>query len=234
MAKITSLGQIDNKSLRERVLDSLRTAIINGELKPGDTLIETDLAAQLGISRAPLREAINILSVEGLVETIPYHGTKVRKLARKDIEELYSVRSMMEVFAIERIIAAGPDRVDEAVTALRRICDEMMGAAREGSMTDVNSIDRRFHNALIEHSGNNLLFMLWNSVTLRVQQVMSLRNKKTGDLQQIARNHLTIVDAIARLDTAEAIRLICEHIGISADLIAEGWEEVDGGQPTGD
>lgn len=234
MAKITSLGQIDNKSLRERVLDSLRTAIINGELKPGDTLIETDLAAQLGISRAPLREAINILSVEGLVETIPYHGTKVRKLARKDIEELYSVRSMMEVFAIERIIAAGPDRVDEAVTALRRICDEMMGAAREGSMTDVNSIDRRFHNALIEHSGNNLLFMLWNSVTLRVQQVMSLRNKKTGDLQQIARNHLTIVDAIARSDTAEAIRLICEHIGISADLIAEGWEEVDGGQPTGD
>lgn len=227
MTKNTALGQIDNKSLRDRVLDSLRTAIINGELRPGDTLIETDLAAKMGVSRAPLREAFNILSAEGLVETVPYHGTTVRKLVRKDIEDLYSVRSMMEVFAIERIIDAGQGCIDEAVSVLVSICDEMMEAARQGSMVDVNRIDRQFHNALIIHSDNALLLMLWSSVTLRVQQVMSLRNKKTGDLQQIARNHLAIVDAIARSDTPEATRLICAHIGMSGDLIAEGWEEAD-------
>lgn len=231
MTKIASLGQIDNKSLRERVLDSLRNAIINGELKPGETLVETDLAAQMGISRAPLREAINILSVEGLVETIPYHGTTVRKLSRKDIEDLYSVRSMMEVFAIERIVAAGSPRIDEVVARLHEVCDEMMVAARDGSLIEVNRIDRQFHNALIEHSHNSLLLTLWNSVTLRVQQVMSLRNKRTGDLQQIARNHLAIVDAIARSDTLEAIRLICEHIGTSGDLIAQGWEENNSSAP---
>ena len=91
-----SLTQIHNRPLRDHVLDMLHSAIVNGELKPGQLLIEADLAAQLGVSRAPLREAINILSTEGLVEIIPYHATSVKKLSRKDIEELYSVRSLME------------------------------------------------------------------------------------------------------------------------------------------
>ena len=103
MSKTTSLGQIENKSLRDQVLDSIRSAVVNGELKPGDTLVETELATQLGVSRAPLREAINVLNMEGLLETVPYHGTKVKKLVRKDIEELYSVRSMMEAL-LERLI----------------------------------------------------------------------------------------------------------------------------------
>ncbi|MEL7235992.1 MAG: GntR family transcriptional regulator, partial [Chloroflexota bacterium] len=101
-----SLRQVETRSLGERVLDTLRAAIINGELKPGEILVETELAAQLGVSRAPLREAIRILNVEGLLQTVAYHGTTVKKLSRKDIEELYSVRGMIEVFAIRQIIVS--------------------------------------------------------------------------------------------------------------------------------
>ncbi|MEZ4671421.1 MAG: GntR family transcriptional regulator [Anaerolineae bacterium] len=100
------LHQIENRPLRERVLDALRDAIISGELKPGQDLVETELAASLGVSRAPLREALQILSSEGLVETIPYTGTTVKRLTRTDIEELYSLRSVLETFAIRRIIAS--------------------------------------------------------------------------------------------------------------------------------
>jgi len=225
MTKLPSLGQIENKSLRDRVLDSLRAAIVNGELKPGDTLVETDLAAQLGVSRAPLREAINVLNIEGLLETVPYHGTTVKQLVRKDIEELYSVRSMMETFAIRQIIAAGEAHVEAAVAALRDVCAEMQVAANANSLAEINRIDRRFHNTLIEHSENTLLEMLWGNVTLRVQQVMSLRNQKKGDLQQITRNHNKIVDAIEAQDTTKAVQLIYQHIGETGDLIAEGWEE---------
>lgn len=227
MRKSPSLGQIDNRSLRDQVLDSLRTAIVNGELKPGDTLIETDLAAQLGVSRGPLREAINILNVEGLVETIPYHGTKVRKLRREDIEELYSVRGMMEVFAINHIVAAGPEQIETTTKTLRTICVEMAAAAAKGSLAEVNHVDRRFHDTLIEHCGNSLLGLLWGSVTLRVQQVMSLRNEHKGDLHQIAQNHSAIVTAIANANADEAIRLLYEHIGSIGDFIAETWEETD-------
>ena len=130
--------------MRERVLNSLRSAIVNGELKPGDPIIETELAAQLGVSRAPLREAINILNVEGLLETVPYHGTTVKPLSRTDIEDLYSVRSMMEVFAIRRIIESG--NAQDAADALRVTCMAMATASKKDSLIEVNRLDREFHS----------------------------------------------------------------------------------------
>ncbi|MGV2434584.1 MAG UNVERIFIED_CONTAM: GntR family transcriptional regulator [Anaerolineae bacterium] len=79
MSESFQFNQISTKSLRERILDALRSAILSGELKPGQALVETDLAAQLGVSRAPLREAIQILNTEGLVTVVPYHGTTVNQ-----------------------------------------------------------------------------------------------------------------------------------------------------------
>lgn len=225
-----SLGQIQVKSLREHVLEMLHAAIINGELKPGQTLVEAELAAQLGVSRAPLREAINILNAQGLVEIVPYHGTTVKKLARKDIEELYSVRSMMEGFAIQRIILSGETQA--VVDKLRDICNAMVSAADEGNLREVNRLDRHFHDTLVASSGNALLEMLWNTVSMRVRQVMSLRNQRQSSLHDIARNHFIIVDAIERRDTEEAVRLIHLHIGAAGDLIVNGWEEDDKGSAT--
>lgn len=216
------LAQIHNKSLREHVLDTLRAAIVNGELKPGQTLIEADLAAELGVSRAPLREAINILGSEGLVEIMPYRGTTVKKLTRKDIEELYAVRSMMEVFAIRHIILH--DSPSEVITALREICVAMEATANAGDLYAMNLQDRHFHDTLVASSGNDLLLMLWGTVSMRVRQVMSLRNRKKGDLHAIARNHHTIVDLIVSKDVEAAVKEITHHIGISGDVIAEAWE----------
>jgi DNA-binding GntR family transcriptional regulator len=224
MSKLSSFAQIENKPLRERVLDSLRNAIVNGELKPGDPIVETELASQLGVSRAPLREAINILNVEGLLETVPYHGTTVKPLSRTDIEDLYSVRSMMEAFAIRQII--DKELAEDTADALRLTCQAMLIAAKKDSLSDVNRLDREFHSALIELSGNDMLVMLWNSVTLRVQQVMSLSNELKGDLKQIARNHQEIVDAIADTDADHATHLISTHIHASGEAIAAGWEDI--------
>ena len=227
-----SLTQIHNRPLRDHVLDMLHSAIVNGELKPGQLLIEADLAAQLGVSRAPLREAINILSTEGLVEIIPYHATSVKKLSRKDIEELYSVRSLMEGFAIKHVILS--DNTQAVVAQLRAICDDMLAAAEAGDLREVNQLDRHFHDTLVASSGNDLLLNLWSTVSLRVRQVMSLRNRKKGDLHAIARNHFGIVDVIARKDVEEAVSLIHQHIGLSGGAIAEDWQEESSSAPTAD
>lgn len=224
MSKPSSFAQIQNKPLRERVLDSLRQAIVNGDLKPGDPIVETELAAQMGVSRAPLREAINILNVEGLLDTVPYHGTTVKQLLRNDIEDLYSVRSMMEVFAVRRLIESG--NAATTTNLLNALCEEMASAAKNNSLSDVNRLDREFHSTLIEQCENEMLFMFWNSVTLRVQQVMSLSNELKGDLEQIARNHLDIVDAIANEDTSLASTLVETHIHASGEAIAAQWEEI--------
>ncbi len=98
------MTHINNKPLRERIADILRDLIIKGDLKPGDAIVETELASKLGVSRAPLREALQTLNTEGLVEIIPYYKTIVRHLKQRDITELYSLRSTLETFATRLII----------------------------------------------------------------------------------------------------------------------------------
>ncbi|MEL7234343.1 MAG: GntR family transcriptional regulator, partial [Chloroflexota bacterium] len=194
--------------------------ILSGELKPGQTLVETDLAAQLGVSRAPLREAIQILNSEGLVATVPYHGTTVTKLTRTDIEELYSLRSVLESFAIRRILE---QQHPTAVTDLKAIYRRMITAAHENNWRDVNMIDREFHDTIISLSGHSLLASTWNTVQMRVQQVMSLHNLRNRNVVQVAQNHLPIIDAIAAADLPLATQVIQRHIASTGDLIAEGW-----------
>jgi DNA-binding GntR family transcriptional regulator len=223
--RTSALLQIENRPLRERVLDALRDAIISGDFKPGQTLVETELAASLGVSRAPLREALQILSGEGLVETIPYHGTRVKRLTRTDIEELYSLRSVLETFAIRRLIA---QRQAEHVETLRGCYAHMLAAAEAGDLKQVNQIDREFHDALIELSGHSLLLTSWNVVSMRVRQVMALLNRRNSNLKQIAYNHLPIIEALAAGDEALAVELIQKHVAASGELIAEGWNDDQG------
>jgi DNA-binding GntR family transcriptional regulator len=222
MAQFASSLHIDNKPLRERILDVLREAIITGELKPGQPLIEVDLASQLGVSRAPLREALQTLAREGLVETMPYRGSVVRVLTRTDIEELYSLRSVLESFAVRRLIA---QHQPTTVSRLREIYERMLSTAQTGDLAGVNHIDREFHDALIELSQHSLLLMTWSSVSNRVRQVMALRNERNDDITTIAHNHLPIIEAIEQGDVALATSLIQKHVATSGDLLAEHWDD---------
>jgi DNA-binding GntR family transcriptional regulator len=217
------LNEIVNKSLSEQVLDALRDAILDGDLKPGNTLVETDLAAQLGVSRAPLREALRILNAEGLVEAVPYHGTKIRALTRADIEEIYSLREALEQFAVQRLIRNG-DPV-AAAEQLRAFYDEMLVAAQAGDLKKVNEIDRNFHRTLITLSGHNLLLITWNGLYMRVRQVMALLNRTNQDLTQVAYNHLPTIEAIEAGDEARAMAAIVQHVRNTGKLVAENWQE---------
>ena len=218
----SSLPQLNNKSLREQVLDALRDAIVHGEFKPGQAIVESELATQMGISRAPIREALQILNSEGLLETVPYHGTTVRRLTKNDIEELYGLRSVLEVFAVRRIIAQNnPTDVD----VLRKHYQDMLAMAAQGDLKRLNEIDHRFHDDLIELSRHQMLRSVWNAVALRVRQVMALVNERNTDLKQIAYNHLPIIAAIAAENEEDAVRLIERHIASNGELIAEGWDE---------
>ena len=222
MTQNSSTLHIDNKPLRERVLDALREAIITGEFKPGQPLVEMELASQLGISRAPLREALQTLAREGLIETAPYRGTVVRHLTRTDIEELYSLRSVLETFAVQRIITQNNP---ENVARLHECFELMLAAAQNGDLTGVNQLDRRFHDTLIELSQHSLLAITWSSVSNRVRQVMALRNQRNTDITTIAYNHLPIIDAIEKGDVELASTLIQQHVATSGDLLAENWDE---------
>jgi DNA-binding GntR family transcriptional regulator len=210
------------------VLDALRDAILDGDLKPGQPLTETDLAAQLGVSRAPLREAMQVLNAEGLVEAIPYRGTTVKTLTKSDIEEVYSLRILLETFALRRIIERGdPDDVRQ----LRDLYTHMVVVAKQGNITRVSEIDREFHHTLIALSRHNLLLSVWHGVAMRVRQIMALRNRQNRDVMQVVRNHLPIIDAIEQRDYTLAENILREHIASAADIIIDQW--IDQWEATG-
>lgn len=217
---MSNLPQIKNLSIREQSLDTLREAILSGELKPGQALTEMDLARQLGVSRAPIREALRILNSEGLVETIAYRGTTVTRLTRDDIEEIYSMRLLLESYALERVMAAGgPARFGR----LRGMLDVMISAGGRGDLSAVNALDRDFHDALIEMSGHQLLATIWQTVAMKVRQIMALVNRRNADLTQIAHNHLPLLEAMEAGDLARAQAILRGHIATAGDLIAEDW-----------
>lgn len=224
LASPQPLAAIDSKSRRERVITAVREAIINADFKPGQPLIETELAEQLGTSRAPVREALQHLHAEGLVEIVPYHGARVRALHRRDIEELYSLRTVLETFAARLIIEHDGERAAESVADLRAVFIRMLAAAEAGDLDQVSRIDREFHDALIAGSGHKLLGETWSAVSLRVRHVMAQRNRLNSDICQIAYNHLPIIEAIETGDLSRVTVLLEKHIASARDLLVKTWD----------
>lgn len=212
---LTGLG---NRPLRLQIADALQGAILAGELRPGEPLVEMDIASKLGVSRGPVREALQILETWNLIESVPYHGTKVRSLTKTDIEELYSLRSVLETFAVRRIIASGPDVVIEE---LREACDAMQATAAEMDWHALAAMDDQFHRTLIHRANHSLLTQAWEQLDVRVRQIMALRNLRNEDIMQIYRNHVPILDAIAARDEATAVSLLETHIASAADLMVD-------------
>jgi DNA-binding GntR family transcriptional regulator len=219
-----NLSGLENRPLRQQIADLLQDAILDGELKPGQALVETDIATRLGVSRAPVREALQILANRNLVETVPYRGTTVRKLSKVDIEEAYSLRTVLETFAIRRIIAGDPEA---AVTELRAICNNMQRVAAAEDWRTLVAEDDRFHRTMISHARHGLLMTMWLELNIRVRQIMALRNLQNLDIMQIFYNHVPIVQAVADRDEGEAIRLIQAHIASAADLMIDREGMVD-------
>jgi len=220
----SSLTHINNKPLRERIADILRDLIIKGELKPGDSIVETELASKLGVSRAPLREALQTLNTEGLVEIIPYYKTIVRHLRQRDIRELYSLRSTLETFA-SRLIIENNNPHD--IELLRSICDDMVAMAKTGDAMKASAIDHQFHDTVIALSDHNLLISTWSSVSQRVHQVLALRDMVRTDIVSMAQSHYPLVDALEKRDVQQATHEFEEHIMDARDLTVKVWEDSD-------
>lgn len=211
-----------NLPLRSRIADLLREAILRGDLRPGQALTEVSLSQQLQVSRAPVREAFRSLSEEGLLETIPYKGTRVRPLTHTDIEETYSLRGQLETFAVTRILERTTP-VD--LKPLEVICKTMQDRAEAGDIAGLNLEDERFHKTLIELADHALLTSVWTTVSLRVRQIMALRNRQNQNLMEVALNHPPIVAALRAHDLRATQVHLARHVASAADLSLDLIEE---------
>jgi DNA-binding GntR family transcriptional regulator len=211
-----NLVGVDTRPLRQQIAEALQSAILGGELKPGEALVETEIAARLGVSRAPVREALQLLANSGLVETVPYRGTTVRALAANDVEEVYSLRTVLETFALRRaMVRDAPALARE----LRAICDTMGRHAATSDWAKVSAEDEQFHHAIIARADHRLLDHVWSELHARVRQIMALRNLQNDDSMTIVYNHLPIVEAVEVGELETALRRLADHIATAADLV---------------
>ncbi|MDR7457613.1 MAG: GntR family transcriptional regulator [Armatimonadota bacterium] len=221
----------DNVTLSQRVRDHLRDQILANALAPGTPLHEEEIAAQLGISRAPVREALRLLAAEDLVTIAPRRGAIVKALSPQEFLDAYQVREALEVLAIRLAI---PRLADADLQGLRDLHGEMMLAAARADVEGFFEANTAFHTALVEASGNarlaELYRLLMNQLRRYRMRSMSLR----GGLERSIAEHAAILEAVTRRDSETASRLLGEHIRMPQRILEaapDGELQTPGGRP---
>ena len=209
------LPKIETESVTDKVRRALRDYVLSGALKPGTQLIESQLAEQLGVSRAPVREALQTLESEGLVESVPNKGTFVADITEEDLREIYAVRAALEGVAM-RLAAQAMDH--EELSALAAIVERMEQAARDGDAERVSKIDLEFHEAIWALSGNRRLFQLLTSMMAQIAMFLALNVRLYEDLLDNCLEHVALLQALRSGDAVRAERLMVEHISEAGEV----------------
>jgi DNA-binding GntR family transcriptional regulator len=218
----TKFESLTQQPMSHVIVERLSEAIVSGRLKPGAQIVQSQLAAELGVSRAPLREALNKLEEEGLVVNVPYKGTIVALLDRRDVEELRSLRLVMEQFAASLLIE---HLTDDELSELEAIFEEMKRAAEQGNEALVDVADLKFHSKIFELSKHGLLFEIWKMYEKRFRRVMSLRNKVNRDLHKLVEMHVFIMDALRERDLDALKEFYANHGTDLTDVLVSTWPE---------
>jgi len=197
---------------REEIRNAIREAIFSGKLNPGDRIIETYWAKELGVSQGPVREAIRDLEAMGLVETVPFKGSRIRTLTEKDVRDNYSVRICLESKSIlDAIIQLDDQRMAELVEHLRTILLEMDDCANRGDLRQFTDCDTLFHRAIIDATGNQVLLKLWEQCNMRNWFRFSALTDATS-LRQLQSGHQQILEAICARDVKTATSMLEDHL----------------------
>lgn len=194
--------------LSDRVKEHIIEAVLSGELKPGDRIVESSMARQLGVSQAPVREAIRDLVLLGFLESEPYRGTSVRSFTPEELWETYTVRAALESLAAR--LAA--EHITQADTeALQHILDEMMEAAHQQDQDRLVQLDNHFHEKILQISRNKTLYQLWKTLQFGTWSIVTYRIS-SYEPAYLAARHEQLLDALRSGDPERAMHVMQHHI----------------------
>ena len=202
--------------LRDVVFNTLRQAILRGELKPGERLMEIQLANKLGVSRTPIREAIRKLELEGLVLMIPRKGAEVAEITEKNLRDVLEVRCALEELAVQLAC----DRIDEeGVRELRAAAKHFKDVLDSDDITKIAEADVAFHDVIFTATDNRRLIQLLNNLREQMYRYRIEYLKKKECYPQLLEEHRTIIEAIAAGDKDLATRITGQHINNQVDTV---------------
>lgn len=212
-----STASVNKQTIRDQVFQILRTAILSGELEPGQRLSEPELAKQLNVSLTPVREALGSLAGSGLIERNGRRGTHVRKLRATDLDNLLSVREVLEVLAVRQAV---PNLTEEDDSQLLRLLEAQRSATALAKTSpaqaraQLSALNEEFHQLILVRTGNEWLTNLLTSIQdLLVFARARLRMNATLQRRQDSlEEHRRITEALLRRDAEAAVRHMSEHL----------------------
>lgn len=202
--------------LRDIVFQTLRNAIITGELQPGERLMETQLAEKLGVSRTPIREAIRKLELEGLVIMVPRKGAQVAQFTEKDIQDVLEVRAALEALAAKLACKRMDDR---SFLKLQLAIAEYSYAAKCKDLETMIEKDVEFHDIICNATQNDKLIQLFNNLKEQVNRYRITYLKNVEESETVEAEHLAILDALKNKEEEIASNLASKHIHTQCDSI---------------
>ena len=207
-----------HQTLREKILETIRDAILKGNLKPGERVSEPELAERFGISRTPIREAFRQLESEGYLEVIPRKGAVVASLSERDIEEFYAIKSILEGYAArmaaENLTARDIERLETINARLQEI-------AEEGDVKNFFRVHNEFHELFIKASGNEKLHELINQLVLKFNRLRLASLSQPGRMQISVQEHKKIIQAFKQHDGERADDLVRRTATIGAEVLIQ-------------
>jgi DNA-binding GntR family transcriptional regulator len=209
--------RLARRVFREDVKDQLIRAILRGDLKPGDRIVELRIAEELGVSQGPVREALRELERLGFVESAPFKGTQVCDVPYEELGQLYPLRATVEAMAV---LAAAARITEEQLAEMEQLLGLMHEAAQRGDRQAHVEQDIAFHRIIIEASGSRLLRRFWDGMQLHATTFLTLAVTRR-DLHELAERHRAVLAALRARDPAAAEAAVRRHIEEPGAWVAE-------------
>lgn len=202
--------------LRDVVFNTLRQAILRGELKPGERLMEIQLANKLGVSRTPIREAIRKLELEGLVLMIPRKGAEVAEITEKNLRDVLEVRRALEELAVR---IACEKITEEQIKQLKETAENLQNTLDSKDVTKIAEADVKFHDIIYFATDNQRLIQLLNNLAEQMYRYRVEYLKRENFYENVVAEHKDLIQTIEARQQDMAAQVICRHIDNQVEAV---------------
>jgi len=210
--------------LEKIAYDAIKEAILDFSLKPGETLVETEVARQLSISKTPVRDALSRLEKEGFIVKVAYKGYYIADISRQSMTDIFQIRAVLEGLAVR---LSTPKLEEADIQEGLRLIEEHSQAAMAGNIALASKLNREFHDLILNKAGNERLQQIIGNLEDHLRRYRTLSNYQSGRLEKSVDEHRQIIKAIIERDAETAEKATRNHIeSVINDLAIQDFDEL--------